>query len=165
MEKIEFKDYPSVETPINSNNLNKLQANVESAIDSANTNITNAQNNIDDITTNIDEIETDIANIKTNASNLTSRVSKIENYKGIAAYGDGFVDATTTTEHLLLTQIGTPNQSLYFVITLFFSVRTATANRTQVAIPYNFDTVSLKNTVYIRYYFNGAWTTWRLVNS
>lgn len=165
MEKIEFKDYPNVTTPIDASNLNKLQENVESEINTSNNNIVTVQESIDNIEINIDNIEADITNIKTNASDLTNRVSIIENYKGIATYGDGFIDASYTTDPFILTQIGTPNQSFYFVITLFFSVRTQTASRTQVAIPYNFNVVSMKNTVYIRYYFSNTWTEWKLINT
>ena len=165
MEKLDFKDYPNLTTPINSSNLNKLQENVESAINSSNTNISNIETNIDDIETNVDDIETEIANIKTNASNLTNRVSTLEIVRGLPDYGDGYIDCDTTTYHLILSQKNTPNNSLYFVITLFFGGKTATANRTQIAIPYNYASNSIKNTVQLRYYFNGAWTTWRLVNS
>ena len=33
MEKIEFKDYPNLETPIDANNLNQMQTNIEENID------------------------------------------------------------------------------------------------------------------------------------
>lgn len=165
MDKITFKDYPDTTTPLNANNLNQIQTNIENAIKENITSIENIETDVAAIESDVSNINSDITNIETNANALKNRVATIENYKGIATYGDGYIDAATTTEPLLLTQIGTPNQSLYFVITLFFSYRTATANRTQVAIPYNFDTVSIKNTVYIRYYFSGAWTTWRLINS
>ena len=157
MEKIEFKDYPNLTAPLNSSNLNKLQENVESAI-------SNTDNNVSNIQTEIDSAQSDITNMRTDVNDLLTRVSNIENYEGIAEYVDGYINADTTEDPFILTQIGTPNQSLYFVITLFFSFRISTANRTQIAIPYNYST-SLKNTVYLRYYFNGAWTTWRLVNS
>lgn len=165
MDKITFKDYPDTTTPLNANNLNQMQTNIESAIEENKASIEGIESNVTNIEDDITTINSDIKDLETGKTNLDTRVKNIENYKGIATYGDGYIDASTTTEPLLLTQIGTPNQSLYFVITLFFSYRTATANRTQVAIPYNFDTVSMKNTVYIRYYFGGAWTTWRLINS
>lgn len=165
MEKIIFKDYPDTTTPLNADNLNQIQTNVENAISENKTRIENIESNIGNIENDITTINSDITSIETSANSLESRVRNIENYKGIATYGDGYIDADTTTEPLLLTQIGTPNQSLYFVITLFFSVRTATASRTQIAIPYNFATASMKNTVYLRYYFGGAWTTWKLLNT
>lgn len=165
MDKITFKDYPDTTTPLNANNLNQIQTNIENAIEENKTSIENIESDVAAIESDITTINDDITNLETGATSLGNRVKNLENYKGIATYGDGYIDASTTTEPLLLTQIGTPNQSLYFIVTLFFSYRTATANRTQVAIPYNFDTVSIKNTVYIRYYFGGAWTTWRLINS
>jgi len=165
MDKITFKDYPDTTTPLSANNLNKIQDNIETAILKNTTRITNLDNNVETIENNISTINGDVTNVRADATDLKNRVSLIENYKGIATYVDGYIDANTTTEPYILTQIGTPNQSFYFVITLFFSVRTPTASRTQVAIPYNFDAVSMKNTVYIRYYFADAWTTWRLINS
>ena len=165
MDKITFKDYPDTTTPLNANNLNQMQTNIENAIEENKTSIEDIESNITNIENDITTINSNIESLETGETNLDTRVTTIERYKGIATYGDGFIDANTTTDHLTLTQIGTPNQSFYFVITLFFSYRTATANRTQVAIPYNFDTASIKNTVYIRYYFGGAWTTWRLINS
>lgn len=165
MDKITFKDYPDTTTPLNANNLNQMQTNVENAISENTTSISNIENNVAAIESDITTINSDLTNLETDATALKNRVTTIENYKGIATYGDGYIDANTTTDPLLLTQIGTPNQSLYFVITLFFSYRTATANRTQIAIPYNYSSATVKNTVYIRYYFGGAWTTWRLINS
>ncbi len=165
MEKITFKDYPDKTTPLSANNLNQMQTNIENAISENTRSIESIENNVAAIENDITAINSDITGLETDATSLGNRVKTIENYKGIAAYGDGYIDASTTTEPLLLTQIGTPNQSLYFVITLFFSYRTATANRTQIAIPYNFDATSMKNTVYLRYYFGGSWTTWKLVNT
>jgi hypothetical protein len=165
MQKITFKDYPDTTTPLNANNLNQMQTNVENAISENTRSIETIKNNITAIENDITSINSDITNLENDATSLENRVKTIENYKGIATYGDGYIDANTTNEPLLLTQIGTPNQSLYFVITLFFSYRTATANRTQIAIPYNFDAVSMKNTVYLRYYFGGSWTAWKLINT
>ena len=165
MEKIIFKDYPDTTTPLSANNLNQMQTNVENAISENSRSIETINNNVAAIENDITSINSDITNLETDATSLGNRVTNLENYKGIAAYGDGYIDADSTTEPLLLTQIGTPNQSLYFVVTLFFSYRTATANRTQIAIPYNYSSSTIKNTVYIRYYFSNAWTTWRLINS
>lgn len=164
MNKIIFKDYPDTTTPLNSNNLNQLQNNIENAIEENKTSIENIENNVAAIEGDISSINSNITNIETNANNLTNRVTTIENFKGIATYGDGYIDASYTTDPFILTQMGTPNQSLYFVITLFFAYKTTTANRTQVAIPYNYSAETTKNTVYIRYYI-GGWSTWRLINS
>lgn len=165
MDKIIFKDYPDTTTPLNADNLNQMQTNVENAISENTSSISNIENNVATIESDITTINSDITNLESDATDLKNRVALIENYKGIATYGDGFIDATYTTDPFILTQIGTPNQSFYFVITLFFSVRTATASRTQIAIPYNFNVVSMKNTVYIRYYFADAWTEWKLINT
>lgn len=164
MEKIIFKDYPDTTTPLSANNLNQMQTNIENAISANASRITNLDNNVESLGNDIAAINSDIETIETNANNLSNIVDTMQRYKGIATYGDGFIDATYTTDPFILTQIGTPNQSFYFVITLFFSVRTATAGRTQVAIPYNYSAETTKNTVYIRYYI-GGWSTWRLINS
>ena len=164
MDKITFKDYPDTTTPLNANNLNQMQTNIENAIDGNAMSIENIESNVAAIENDISTIYNNISTIGTDANSLNNRVTAIENYKGIATYGDGFIDASYTTDPFILTQIGTPNQSLYFVITLFFSYRTTTANRTQVAIPYNYSAETIKNTVYIRYYI-GGWSTWRLINS
>lgn len=171
MKKIEFKDYPNTTTPLNAVNLNQLQANVEESISANETSIENIESDIATIESDISTIENDISTmdsdittLETNATNLASRVTKIENFKGIAEYYDGYLDANTTKEHLILTQSNTPNNSLYFVLTFFFSARLETSNRTQVAIPYNYSTSVVKNTIYMRYYVSGSgWTNWYLV--
>lgn len=165
MEKIIFKDYPDTTTPLSANNLNQMQINIEDAISDNTSRITNLDNNIETLGNDISAINSNIETIETNANNLSNIVDTMERYKGIATYGDGFIDATYTTEPFILTQIGTPNQSFYFVITLFFSTRTVTSSRTQIAIPYNFSSATTKNTVWLRYYMEGAWSTWRLINS
>ena len=158
MNKIDFKDYPNLTTQVNASNLNQMQTNIETAINSSDSNISTMQNDINNI-------ESDITTIETNVSNLTSRVGTLEAVKGLPEYGDGYIDPDITTSHFILTQKNTPNNSFYFVFTFFFGSKTATASRTQIAIPYNYSTGTTKNTVYLRYYFNSAWTTWRLVNS
>lgn len=151
MNKIEFKDYPNLTTPLNANNLNQVQTNVENAIIN--------------VETDIVSVESDILTINTNATNLTNRVNNLEITRGLPSYIDGYIDCDTTTDYFILTQKNTPNNSFYFVLTFFFGSKTATASRTQIAIPYNYSTGTIKNTVYLRYYIDGAWTTWRLVNS
>ncbi len=165
MNKIDFKDYPNITTPLNASNLNQIQTNIETAITSVESDITTIENNITTIDGEITSIESDISTIQTNATNLTNRVNNLEVTRGLPVYGDGYINCDTTTEYFILSQQNTPNNSFYFVFTFFFGSKTATASRTQIAIPYNYSTASIKNTVYLRYYFNSAWTTWRLVNS
>lgn len=77
---------------------------------------------------------------------------------GLAYYlSAGSIDADTTTEELVLTTTNTPIQGVFFYVrTMFYAAKSATANRTQVAYPYN----SVRST-YIRYYINGdGWSTW-----
>lgn len=77
---------------------------------------------------------------------------------GLSYYlSNGAIDANTTTEELVLTTTNTPIPGTFFYIrTMFYSAKTATANRSQVAYPYN----SVRSTYY-RYYINGTgWTDW-----
>lgn len=79
---------------------------------------------------------------------------------GLALYeSGGSTDANTTIEDLVLTGKNTPTGDFWYVKTMFYSAKTATANRTQIAYPYNFRTPISK--VYYRYYINGTgWSDW-----
>lgn len=77
---------------------------------------------------------------------------------GLAYYlSGGAIDADTTTEELVLTSTNVPiSGTFFFVRTMFYSAKTATANRTQMAYPYN----KVLSTYY-RYYINGdGWSAW-----
>lgn len=73
---------------------------------------------------------------------------------GLAFYGSGTEDANTTIEPLILTSKNVPSGTM-FVLTLFYADKSATANRTQIAVPYNG-----LGSMYHRYY-NGSWSEWR----
>ena len=107
MEKIIFKDYPDTTTPLSANNLNQMQTNVENAISDNASRITNLDNNVETLGNDISTINSNIETIETNANNLSNIVDTMERYKGIAVYGDGFIDASYTTEPFVLTQIET----------------------------------------------------------
>lgn len=66
------------------------------------------------------------------------------------------IDPNVTTEFLCLTKINTPNEYFMYILTFFYSTKSATANRAQLAIPYN-----KTGSVYHRFYFNGTWYAWR----
>lgn len=77
---------------------------------------------------------------------------------GLTYYlSNGAIDADTTTEELVLTTTNTPLSGVFFYVrTMFYSSKSATANRTQVAYPYN-----SKRSTYYRYYVNGSgWSDW-----
>ena len=77
---------------------------------------------------------------------------------GLAYYlSGGAIDADITTEELVLTSTNTPIDGVFFYVrTMFYSSKSATANRTQVAYPYN----RILSTYY-RYYINGTgWSEW-----
>lgn len=80
---------------------------------------------------------------------------------GLAAYtgsGTSAINPDTTIEHLILTNNNTPMGSGYFmyIMTLFYSTKSSTANRMQIAWPYN-----RIGSAYFRYYYNGTWSNWR----
>lgn len=77
---------------------------------------------------------------------------------GLAAYGasGNAIDADTTLESHFLTTKGTPTTDFWHVLQLFYSSKTETSNRVQLAIPYN-KTGALRK----RYYVNGSgWSAW-----
>jgi hypothetical protein len=77
---------------------------------------------------------------------------------GLAVYGgsgDSGIDPDTTLEHLILTETNTPAAGFWYVMTLFYSTKSVTANRTQFALPYN-----TAGALAVRRYYNGAWTAW-----
>lgn len=76
---------------------------------------------------------------------------------GMSLYGgaNSHIDANTTTEHLILTALNTPDTSLWYVETIFYSTKTTTSDRRQIAMPYRRGGAS-----YSRYYTAGAWTAW-----
>lgn len=79
---------------------------------------------------------------------------------GLAAYGGSSapIDPDTTIEELTLTNLNTPTASFWYVKTMFYSTKSATANRTQVAYPFNAGNPVSK--IYYRYYAGGVWSDW-----
>lgn len=87
---------------------------------------------------------------------IYDRFSK-EVQNGLAAYtgtGTSGINANTTNEALILTNVNTPNSILMFVETRFYSSKSS--NRVQIAYPYKDD-----DSVWYRYYYSGAWSAWR----
>ena len=58
-------------------------------------------------------------------------------------------------DHLILTNLNTPNGGFMYIKTEFYSTKSTSANRMQIAFPYQ-----SKDSVYYRYYYNGSWTSW-----
>ena len=77
---------------------------------------------------------------------------------GLVKYETAGIDPDTTIEHAIVTHINTPMgaDKYMYVLTYFYSGKSETAHRMQVAYPYN-----ANGSVYHRYYVNGAWTAWR----
>lgn len=77
---------------------------------------------------------------------------------GLAVYSGsdgGRIDPNTTTEHLILTNVNTPTTAFWYILTMFYSTKSDTANRVQIAYMYNSVLGS-----YTRYYYNGSWSDW-----
>lgn len=85
---------------------------------------------------------------------------------GLAAYtggGDSGIDPDTTLEGLCLTSHTNAPQGLgtfYYIHTVFYNTKSATAARTQIAYPYN-----KAGSIYYRYYSGGAWSAWATVGN
>jgi len=68
-------------------------------------------------------------------------------------------DPNTTTEPYILTNhANSPGRGIYWhILTFFYSQRTLSANRAQLAVSYNGSTVM----VFARHNYGGTWTPWR----
>lgn len=80
---------------------------------------------------------------------------------GLSKYeSGGVIDANTTIEELVLSSTNTPTTAFWYVKTMFYSKKSETSNRTQIAYPYNRDLP-----IYYRYYINGTgWSSWKAGN-
>jgi hypothetical protein len=80
---------------------------------------------------------------------------------GLSAYGgggDAGIDPNTTLDELCLTSHTNAPQGLgtfYYIQTVFYNTKSATAARAQIAFPYN-----KTGAAYHRYYASGAWSAW-----
>lgn len=76
---------------------------------------------------------------------------------GMSLYGgaNSPIDPDTSTEHLILTNLNTPTDGLWYVETIFYSTKQPTSDRRQVAMPYR-----RGGATYSRYYTSGAWSAW-----
>ena len=78
---------------------------------------------------------------------------------GVAVYRDSSgnaFDANTTNEHCIVTNTNAPTASNHYIITYFYSDKSGTKNRTQIALPYR-----TSGAMYHRFYNDGAWTSWK----
>ena len=82
---------------------------------------------------------------------------------GLTMYESAGIDPNTTLENLILTNHSNRPSSVsayWYITTMFYSTKSTTANRAQIAYPYD-----KKASIYHRFYHNGAWGAWRrLVN-
>lgn len=76
---------------------------------------------------------------------------------GLAHYiGSTAIDPNTSLEELILTEhANAPESGFFYIRTMFYSTKSTTANRAQVAIPYN-----SKGGIWYRYYYDGDWSAW-----
>lgn len=82
---------------------------------------------------------------------------------GLSLYKTGGtdIDPNTTLEDLILTETNTPSGGFWYIRTMFYSTKSETTNRTQVAYPYAYSNATIKGTVYTRIYTSGiGWSEW-----
>ena len=99
---------------------------------------------------------------KTNGRILDNFGTEVLN--GMSKYRTGGtdIDPNTTLEELILTETNTPTGGFWYIKTMFYSTKTATSNRTQIAYTYASDFVSPRAGIYTRSYINGTgWSAWQ----
>lgn len=79
---------------------------------------------------------------------------------GLAEYESAGIDVNTTLSNLCLTNKNTPNNGYYYVMTMFYSTKSETARRAQIAVPYWYDANNIRRAIYTRYYLDGTWSDW-----
>jgi hypothetical protein len=80
---------------------------------------------------------------------------------GLAKYRTGGVNINpdTTIEELVLTDTNTPTGGFWYIRTVFYSNKTTTSNKTQIAYPYG---STGRAGIFTRTYVNGTgWSEWR----
>lgn len=75
---------------------------------------------------------------------------------GVTKYESDGIDPNTTLEELILTNKNTPTGGYMYIRTMFYSSKATSSARAQYALPY-----SSNGSMYHRYYYNGAWSSWR----
>jgi len=79
-----------------------------------------------------------------------------EDFVNAIAIGSNSDPNTTLESYILSNHANSPSSSYYWHIqTLFYSTKAVNSNRVQIATSYNSD-----NNMYIRRYFNNAWSDW-----
>lgn len=78
---------------------------------------------------------------------------------GLAVYtGSGTdygIDPDTTLDTLILTDVNTPTGYFMYIHTMFYSSKSTTSARAQIAIPYQY-----AHATYYRYFYDGLWSEW-----
>ena len=91
---------------------------------------------------------------KTVLDGITS--DRVNRWNNVAQYENGgTTDANTTVEELILTKVNAPTTDFWYIQTLFYSSKSTSSNRKQIAYSYKFDAP-----IYTRYYINGVWSEW-----
>ena len=96
---------------------------------------------------------------KANINSLYDKSSLLVR-NGLCAYQSSGIDPDTTLEHEILTGTKTPNGAFMYIITYFYSSKSTSSNRMQIAFPYN-----KAEGPYSRYYLNGTWADWMRIGS
>lgn len=103
--------------------------------------------------------------ISENANAVEFGIDVLDKYgtrigNGLTKYTTEGMDANTTLEHEILTNVNTPSSAYYYITTIFYNDKTSSSARTQMAAPYN---GSSDNNIYFRRYYDGSWTSWTKV--
>lgn len=147
----------SVEERAQKNIIESISVNgVEQAITDKNVNLT-IEASISDEDKQVIEANTAARHTHSNKSVLDGiNANKVSRWNNVAYYeSGGSTNVNTTTEELVLSSTNTPDSSLWYVQTIFYSSKSASSNRVQIAYGYN-----QNKPIMSRYYFDGSWSEW-----
>lgn len=109
------------------------------------------------ITGDISASDAEFDSLTVNGEIYDKSGQKITN--GLAVYASGgTTNPDTTLDHLILTSTNTPSGNMMYIKTEFYSSKSTSSNRMQIAFPYQGSTI-----VYTRYYYNGSWSNWTIL--
>ena len=101
---------------------------------------------------------------RTNGRILDQNGTEVTNGLSVYRTGGVEIDPDVTLEDLVLTETNTPG-GFYYIRTMFYSTKTTTSNRTQVAYPYAYS-ATIKACTYMRTYVAGiGWSNWSLISA
>lgn len=91
-------------------------------------------------------------------SNIYDKFSKVIG-NGLVTGSSLSIDPNTTTDHIILTNHANrpaSNPAYWYIMTFFYSTKSTTGNRAQIAMPYH-----VLTNMYFRFCYNGEWSEWK----